>query len=156
MAIPQEDLGPAWLRNEKSIDVRVDGLQTFAQALLEDLDKNFSTHVPQVYDVMSKQSCVGDGMFFAEMDTVRERHYECLTAVVNVLRDVAKGTYVVGKGAETVAQNYGDADNMAQVNVKDVDNVMKPGTPGPAAQATDATSSPVSPTDGGLTDKGVE
>jgi hypothetical protein len=156
MAIPDEDLGPHWLRDEKSIDVQVEGLKSFSKALLEDLDKNFGTHVPQIYDVMSKHACVGDGMFFAEMDEVRNRHYECLTSIVNLLRDYASGTYAVGKGADTVAKNYTDADSLAHVKVTDVQKVMQPGTPGGTTQATSATSTPVTPTDPALTDKGVQ
>jgi hypothetical protein len=151
--IPDDDLGPAFLRDDVTIDVQVDGLRSFAQALLQDLDKNFGTHVPLVYDVMSKHACVGDGMFFAEMDEVRNRHYDCLTSIVNLLRDYATGTYAMGKGAETVASKYADADSMAHVKVTDVQRVMQPATAGaPVTASTPA--APVS-TDG-LTDKGIQ
>ena len=163
----KEDLRPRWLRDEVSIDVQVEGLKSFSKALLEDLEKNFGTHVPQIYDVMSKHACVGDGMFFAEMDAVRNRHYECLTAIVNLLRDYASGTYAVGKGADTVAKNYSDADATAQVRVSDVDSAM---IPGGTAHLTSAASTPVTPStpvsqsdltpstssDPTLTDKGVQ
>ena len=154
--MPDEDLGPAFLRDEVSIDVQVDGLRSFSQALLQDLEKNFGTHLPQVYDVMSKHACVGDGMFFAEMDEVRTRHYECLTSIVNLLRDYATGTYAMGKGAETVAKNYGDADSMAHVKVSDVENVMQPTTTGPTVHTMSSTSTPIPASDDGLTDKGVQ
>ncbi|HEV7899907.1 MAG TPA: hypothetical protein VGP31_18895 [Planosporangium sp.] len=152
--IPEEDRPPAWLRDEKSINVQVEGLQSFAKALLADLDKNFGPHLPQVYDVMAKHACVGDGMFFAEMDAARQRHYECLTSVVNLLQGYATGTYAMGKGAETVAQNYTDSDDMAKVRVSDVHHVLKAGTPGANYHTTQATSSPVTASDSGLTDKG--
>jgi hypothetical protein len=154
--IPDEDLGPHWLRDEVSIDVQVEGLKSFSKALLEDLDKNFGTHAPQIYDVMSKHACVGEGMFFAEMDEVRNRHYECLTAIVNLLRDYASGTYAVGKGADTVAKNYTDADSAAHVKVTDVQNVMQPGAPGGTAHATSANSTPITSSDPDLTDKGTQ
>ncbi|MGC9665658.1 hypothetical protein ACNTMW_03770 [Planosporangium sp. 12N6] len=154
--IPEEDRPPAWLRDNVTIDVQVEGLKSFSKALLEELDKNFSTHVPQVYDVMSKHACVGEGMVFAEMDTVVQRHHECLTAIVNLLRDTASGTYTMGKGAETVAVNYGDVDDAARLKASDIDQVIKPGTPGGEVHASDASSSPVSVSDGGLTDKGVQ
>jgi hypothetical protein len=140
--IPDEDLGPHWLRDEVSIDVQVEGLKSFSKALLEDLDRNFGTHAPQIYDVMSKHACVGDGMFFAEMDEVRNRHYECLTAIV--------------KGADTVAKNYTDADSAAHVKVTDVQNVMQPGAPGGTAHATSANSTPITSSDPDLTDKGTQ
>jgi hypothetical protein len=161
--IPDEDLGPAWLRDEVSIDVQIDGLRSFAQALLQDLDKNFGTHLPQIYDVMSKHACVGDGLFFVEMDEVRNRHYECLTAIVNLLRDYASGTYAMGKGADTVAKNYTDADSLAHVRVRDVDSVMQTTAPGGDVHVTSTNSSPVPAGSGavpagpdGLTDKGVQ
>jgi hypothetical protein len=154
--IPDEDLGPAFLRDEVSIDVQVEGLRSFSRALLQDLEKNFGTHVPQVYDVMSKHACVGDGMFFPEMDAVRNRHYECLTSIVNLLRDYATGTYAMGKGAETVAKNYSDADSLAHVKATDVDKVLKPETTGPTATTQTGTSTPIAASDGGLTDKGVQ
>jgi hypothetical protein len=153
--LPEEDRPPAWLRNDVSIDVQVDGLQSFSKALLEDLEKNFGTHLPQVYDVMTKHACVGDGMFFAEMDTVVQKHFECLTSIVNLLRDYASGTYAMGKGAETVAKNYGNADDLARVTVADVEQVMKPDASGPTVHAMEATSSPVAASDAGLTDRGT-
>jgi hypothetical protein len=154
--IPEEDRPPGWLRDEETIDVQVEGLQTFAKALLADLDKNFGPHLPQVYEPMAKHACVGDGMFFAEMDAARQKHYECLTSVVNVLQGYASGTYAVGKGAETVAQNYGNADDMAKVSATEVDHVLKPGTPGQTVHTTNATSTPITTSDSGLTDKGVQ
>jgi hypothetical protein len=147
--IPDEDLGPDWLRDTVSINVEVDSLKTFAQALLADLEKNFGTHLPQVYEAMSIHACVGDGMFFPEMDAARTKHYECLDTAVNLLRDHAKGTFAMAKGAEVVAANYGDADTLAQVRVRDVEHVMNPpvppGTPtaGPLSTFTTSTSEPV-------------
>lgn len=152
--LPEEDRPPVWLRDEKSIDVQVDGLQTFAKALLADLEKNFGPHLPQVYDVMAKHACVGDGMFFSEMDAARQRHYECLTSIVNLLQGYATGTYAVGKGAETVAQKYSDSDDLAKVRVADVRQALNEGTPGATVHPTMATSTPVSASDGELTDKG--
>src|SRR5262249_31411581 len=116
-------------------------------------------------------ACIGDGLFFAEMNEVRNRHYECLTSVVNLLRDYATGTYAMGKGAGTVAANYNDADSLSHAKVQDVDKAMKPGMPGPSAHAMSSGSAPVpsgsdqvpsgsdqvpSGSDGGLTDKGVQ
>src|SRR4051794_9529918 len=109
MRVP-EDLPPAFIRDDVSIDVQVDGLKSFAQAVLDDLDKNFGTHVPRVYDVMKRQACVGDGMNFIEMTDVVQRHHECLDAMVNQLQSYAQGTYAMGAGAKTVAHNYTDAD----------------------------------------------
>jgi hypothetical protein len=154
--LPEEDRPPAWLRNDVSVDVQVEGLQSFSKALLADLEKNFGTHLPQVYDVMTRHACVGDGMLFAEMDTAVQKHFECLTSIVNLLRDYASGTYAMGKGAETVARNYGNADDLARVTAADVEQVMKPGTPGGTYQMTEATSSPVTTSGTGLTDKGAD
>jgi hypothetical protein len=156
MRLPEDDQPPGWLRDFVSIDVQVDGLKSFSKALLEDLEKNFGTHLPQVYDVMTKHACVGDTMLFAEMDTVVQKHYDCLTATVNLLRDYASGTYAMGKGAEIVATNYTNSDDLARVTATDVEQVMKPDTSGPTVQVLDATSSPVAMTDGGLVDKGVQ
>ncbi|GAA1787752.1 hypothetical protein HC028_12940 [Planosporangium flavigriseum] len=153
--LPEEDRPPVWLRDQQSIDVQVDNLQSFAKALLADLEKNFGTHVPQVYDVMAKQACVGDGLFFQEMDLARQRHYESLTATVNLLRGYTSGTYAIGKGAETVAKNYTNADDLAQVTVSDVHKAMPQGTPGPATHALESASSPITASDSGLTDKGI-
>jgi hypothetical protein len=136
--IPDEDLGPRWLRDEVSINVRVDGLRNFAKALLEDLEKNFGTHVPQVYDAMSAHACVGDGLFFAEMNQVRTKHYKCLDATVNLLQAYARGTYALGSGADTVADKYDDADELAKAKAQDVERIMNPPTTG---QTTHATSS---------------
>jgi hypothetical protein len=154
--LPEEDRPPAWLRNDVSINVQVEGLQSFSKALLADLEKNFGTHLPQVYDVMTRHACVGDGMLFAEMDTVVQKHFECLTSIVNLLRDYASGTYAMGKGAETVATNYGVADDLARVTAANVEHVMKPDTSGPTFRATESTSSPVTASDGGLTDRGTD
>jgi hypothetical protein len=94
-------------------------------------------------------------MFFAEMDTVVQKHYECLTSIVNLLRDYASGTYSMGKGAEVIAQNYGDADDMARVKAMDVEHVMKPDTSGPTVHLTESTSGPVTASDAALTDRGT-
>jgi hypothetical protein len=155
--LPEEDRPPTWLRDTVSIDVQVEGLKSFSKALLEDLEKNFGTHVPQVYDVMSKHACVGENMLFAEMDGVVQKHYECLTAIVNLLRDYASGTYAMGKGAEVVATNYGNADDLARVTASHVEQVMKPATAGPTVHATQSGSSPVAAAEPepGMVDRGT-
>jgi hypothetical protein len=160
MSLPEEDLPPAWLRNEVAIDVQVDGLKSFSKALLEDLEKNFGTHVPQVYDVMSQHACVGDGMFFAEMDAVRTRHYEALNGIVQQLQAFTMGTYALGHGADVVATNYGHADNMARVTAQDVDKVMAPASGAPTAAAPTAGGGPSTATpsadSNGIVDRGTE
>jgi hypothetical protein len=148
--IPDEDLGPAWLRDDVSVNVEVDSLKTFAKALLEDLEKNFGTHLPQVYEAMSVHACVGDGMFFDEMNQVRTKHYECLDAVTTLLQNHAQGTYAMAMGAETVAKNYGDADALAKVKARDVEHVMNP-SPTTATMSTTA-----SVADTTIVDRGTE
>lgn len=154
--LPEEDRPPAWLRDTVSIDVQVEGLRSFAKALLEDLEKNFGTHLPQVYDVMTKHACVGQDMIFAEMDAVVQKHYECLTSIVNLLRDYASGTYAMGRGAQVVATNYETADGTVRATATEVEQVMKPDTSGPTAEATESNVSPVSASDTGLIDRGVQ
>ncbi|NJC70334.1 hypothetical protein HC031_11515 [Planosporangium thailandense] len=153
--LPEDDRPPAWLRDTVSIDVQVEGLRSFATALLEDLEKNFGTHLPQVYDVMTKHACVGQDMVFAEMNAVVQKHYDCLTAIVNLLRDYASGTYAMGKGAEVVATNYETADGTVRATATQVEQVMKPNTSGPTVEAMESNVSSVSLSDGGLVDRGV-
>jgi hypothetical protein len=153
--LPEEDRPPVWLSDTAPIEVQIEGLKSFSRALLEDLEKNFGTHVPQVYDVMSQHACVGENMVFAEMDGVVQKHYECLTAIVNLLRDYASGTYAMGKGAEVVATNYGNADDLARVTATQVEQVMKPDTAGPTFHAAQSVSSPVTASEPGLVDRGT-
>lgn len=155
MRLPEDDLPPAFIRDDVSIDVQVDGLKSFAQAVLEDLDKNFGTHVPRVYDVMKVQACVGDGMNFLEMTDAVQRHHECLDAMVNLLQNYAQGTYAMGIGAHAVATNYSDADAAAHVRVRDVQKALMPGSPGGSFSNVD-TSTHLSTTGDGLTNAGVE
>jgi hypothetical protein len=125
--IPEDDLGPQWLRDTKSINIEIDSVRHLAEALRQNLDQNFRTHLPQVYGAIQPGAQVGDSIASQSLYAMREKLAECLESTRNLVRAYDQGTNALAQAAQMIADRYGAADGLASDNATAVTAVLKTG-----------------------------
>ena len=86
MAIPDEDLGPVWLRDWQHIDADIQAMEDFANKLRADVETNYASHLTPIYDDMSTALPYGG---FSELDALLETHHQATQSTTNLVHDYA-------------------------------------------------------------------
>lgn len=130
MGIPDEDLGPVWLRDYGSLyniggdaagsgSVRADlpAMDEFASALRDNVDADYVPHARVVFDDMSVPA-YGNG--FPELAWALEQHRDVKSVAVNNVADHANGTAVFAEAIRGIAQRYRSSDAFAAAQLSDI------------------------------------
>jgi hypothetical protein len=148
MGLPEEDKGPAWLRDWASktghteldtftgsvdpdaLTVDIKTLVAFAKALQAEHESDFRPHVKMVFDQMSAAPAQPDARF-VELTETMTHHRDMLvqTSTALVRHDQAVMAFVAA--ADKISAEYRGADAMSSATVRDVNTQL--GTPPPAA-----------------------
>ena len=141
--IPEEDRGPAWLRDYGgSIEADIQRMEEFAQQLMGDVQNNYVPHMEEVQSDMLPEL---PGPFeFPELFEFMSAHRTIQADTSTRVWEVGDGTGGLATAAETVSRNYGQADAFSHARVRDVESALDqtnaaapppPGTQGaPASQ----------------------
>jgi hypothetical protein len=124
--IPEDDLGPQWLRDSKSINIEIDSVRHLAEALRQNLDENFRTHLPRVYGAIQPGAQVGNSVASHELVALREKLAQCLESTKNLVRAYDQGTNALAQAAKLIADRYGTADGLASDSAAAVTSVITP------------------------------
>jgi hypothetical protein len=160
MGIPDEDLGPQWLRDYGDVDVKVATLLQFGKSLMEELDKDYKPHVEKVFADMSAQDRITT-TDFVELADALGRHQTVRMETTTRLARHADGMFAFARIAEAVSNRYDEADAFASARAKDVDTLLAPANPAldngsvPAGTTSPSgTTAPSIPATGTTTDSG--
>ncbi|GIJ29637.1 hypothetical protein Vqi01_47990 [Micromonospora qiuiae] len=117
-------MGDEWLVDE-DIDVDIQQLKDFAQAIQQELEKNFQPSFENgVRPMLTVQVPFGSGGL-KEAAFFRGRHDESRMAVSHLMGDVMKGLAALSVAAMSISAEYLTGDALAQATNEDVLNAFE-------------------------------
>jgi hypothetical protein len=130
--IPEEDRGPAWLRDYGftdfgSIEADVAAMEEFAKKLSSDVEKNYVPHLASVTDAMLTQLPPAAATF-PELVDFLSVHRDAQDATQQNVYNFANGTYHFATAAKTISADYRGSDAFSHARVRDVDNAFDKAT----------------------------
>ncbi len=135
--IPDDDLGPQWLRDYGSIEADLKGMADFATALNDELERNYVPHRAKVNADM-QVPVASPASQFVELVELLQTHQRSQVMTTSLLTAHGDATYTFSAAAKTISTSYGDADGLAVARAKDVEAIIvdpAPPTTDPAASA---------------------
>lgn len=139
MGIPEEDLGPRWLRDYGSLydigdqnspgadggtGVRVDmpAMQDFASALQKNVEDDYKPHAHRVFDDMAVPA---EGQLnFLELWWALEQHDQVKIAATDNVANHGNGANVFALAAKDISNAYQDSDAFAAARLADVQKYL--------------------------------
>ena len=138
--IPEEDRGPAWLRDYGftdfgSIEADIAAMEEFASKLAADVEKNYVPHLAGVTDAMLTELPPAATTFPELVDFLSATRQAQGVTQQNVY-NFANGTSTFASAAKTISEDYRNSDAFSHARVRDVDqafdNVTQPDDRGDA------------------------
>lgn len=155
MGIPDEDLGPRWLRDYQTMydydiagrdtagtdggtGVRVDmpAMKDFASALHKNVDDDYNPHARKVFDDMATPT---EGQLnFLELWWALEQHDTVKMAATDNVANHGNGTKIFAFAADEISKRYQQSDAYAAARLQDVHQYLgtSPDQPPPATTPT--------------------
>lgn len=126
--IPEEDRGPAWLRDYGYTDfgdiaADIAAMEEFARKLAAEVQDNYAPHLTAVSDAMLTQLPPPAATFPELVDFMTAHHEAQETTQLNVY-NFADGTNHFARVAESIGSEYRGTDAFSQARVKDVDKAF--------------------------------
>jgi hypothetical protein len=126
--IPDEDRGPAWLRDYGFTDfgdiaADITAMEEFAKKLAADVQDNYVPHLTGVTDAMLTELPPPAQTFDELVEFMKAHHAAQIVTQQNVY-NFANGTNHFATAAQTISQDYRGADAFAHARVKDVDKAF--------------------------------
>jgi hypothetical protein len=123
--IPEEDRGPAWLRDYGytdfgNIEADIAAMQEFAAKLAADVQNNYAPHLRGVTDAMMTQLPIADPSFH-ELASFLEAHRAAQDVTHQNVYYYASGTDNLATVAHGVSELYRGSDAFARARVDDVE-----------------------------------
>ena len=146
--IPEEDRGPAWLRDYgytdfSQIEVDIQAMEKFAVQLAASVHDNYAPHLSTVTTAMSTR-IPEPPIDFVELWSFLFTHNEIQNVSHQNVYNFANGTQGFATAAEDISKKYSGSDAFAHAKVRDVDTALdRVGIP------VDPSSVPAAPTSGG-------
>ena len=135
--IPEEDRGPAWLRDYGTtdfgaIEADIRAMEQFAAKLAANVKDSYAPHLSTVSDSMLTRLPDPPGEF-VELLSFLTAHNEAQDVTHQNVYNYANGTQGFASAAADISKKYEGADAFAQARVTDVDRAFdKVGIPAPA------------------------
>jgi hypothetical protein len=135
--IPEEDRGPAWLRDYGftdfgSIEADVAAMEEFAAKLAADVQDNYVPHMNSVTNAMLTELPPAS-VDFRELGEFFSAHTAAQDVTQENVYQFANGTNDFAAAAQTISSDYRGSDAFAHAKVGDVDRAFDK-----AVQPTDA------------------
>ena len=126
--IPEEDRGPAWLRDSSYTDfgdiaADISAMEEFARKLAAEVENNYAPHLVGVSDAMLTQLPPPVATFPELVDFMTAHQVAQDTTQSNVY-NFANGTNHFAMAAETISSEYRGTDAFSQARVNDVDKAF--------------------------------
>jgi hypothetical protein len=126
--IPEEDRGPAWLRDYgytdfSQIEADIQAMETFAAKLAANVTDDYAPHLSTVTTAMSTR-LPEPPMEFIELWSFLFTHNDVQNVAHQNVYNYANGTQGFATAAEDISKKYGGSDAFAHARVRDVDNAL--------------------------------
>jgi hypothetical protein len=135
--LPEEDRGPAWLRDYGhtdfgDIEADIAAMEEFARRLAADVQDNYVPHLTGVTDAMLTELPPPAATFPELVDFMTAHQAAQDTTQTNVY-NFANGTNRFATAARTISAEYQGADAFSHARVRDVEAAFKAATPAPTS-----------------------
>lgn len=145
MGLPEEDKGPAWLRDwgtktgytdsdgltgyvdSDALAVDIEDLIAFSGALKMEHEEDYRPHLREVFDLMSADPAGPDASFI-ELTESMKHHFDMLVHGSTTLAAHDEAVMRFVEAARTIGEEYRGADAMSAAKVTDVESTLG-GTP---------------------------
>jgi len=140
--IPEEDRGPAWLRDYgftdfSQIEADVTAMEQFATKLAADVANDYAPHLSKVADAMMTP-LPAPPTEFVELSSFLIVHNDAQNATQQNTYNFANGTTEFANAARDISSRYQGSDAFAHAKVTDVDTAFsKVGIPTAPAEKGD-------------------
>jgi hypothetical protein len=123
MAIPEEDLGPAWLRDWTHIEADIKAMEDFAKKLKDEVTVNYAPHASKVHDDMMA-ALPPPPSEFGELVALLDTHHVSQQATSDLVHFYSNATGGMADAASKIGQQYGQADAFSSARVSDVNKAL--------------------------------
>lgn len=150
MGIPDEDLGPVWLRgygDGASIEADIRRLEEFGAALDAEVRENYVPHMEILQEDMMVE-LPNPAAEFAELASFLQTHQSAQQNTTNIVYTFRDATGGFAYAAQQVSAEYGNADAFSAARVSDVENALNQTAVAPVPPGAEAAP-------GGASDTGV-
>lgn len=123
MGIPDEDLGPVWLRdygNGASIEADIQRLEEFAAQLDAEVRENYVPHMEILQEDMMVE-LPSPAAEFSELASFMQTHQSTQQNTTNIVHTFRDATGGFAYAAQKVSADYGNADAFSAARVADVE-----------------------------------
>jgi hypothetical protein len=149
--IPEEDRGPAWLRDYGgTIEADIQRMEEFAASLEAEVKKNYVPHMRELQDEMvaDRPEVASD---FTELYSFMQAHRDVQQVASDSIWGVGDGTGRIANAAKIVSQNYANSDAFSYARVTEVERALDqtgvaPPTNGETQSPPKSGSEPTTPT----------
>lgn len=126
--IPEQDRGPAWLRDYGYTDfgdiaADIAAMEQFAKRLAADLQDNYVPHLTGVTDAMLTE-LPSPAATFPELVEFMTAHQTAQDSTQTNVYNFANGTNHFVTAAQTISEEYRGSDAFARARVADVDKAF--------------------------------
>ncbi len=126
--IPEEDRGPAWLRDYGYTDfgdiaADIAAMEEFAKKLAADVQNNYVPHLSGVTDAMLTQ-LPPPAATFPELVAFMTAHNEAQGITQENVFNFANGTNTFATAAQTISEEYRGSDAFSRARVGDVEKAL--------------------------------
>ncbi|GAA1588156.1 hypothetical protein [Actinoplanes couchii] len=127
MAIPEEDRGPAWLRDYDyadfgSIEADIQAMKEFAAKLTSSVEGSYAPHAQTVSDTM--MTALPAAPNFPELHLFLNAHDQVQLATQRNVYGYIDNTYRFATAAEQISDKYEGSDAFARAKVTDVQQYL--------------------------------
>lgn len=127
MGIPEEDLGPAWLRDYdysdfSSIEADIQAMKEYAAKLTSSVEGSYAPHAQTVSDAM--MTPLPQAPNFPELHSFLNAHDQVQLATQENVYNYIGNTYRFATAADQISDKYDGSDAFAQARVTDVQKYL--------------------------------
>ncbi|MEV4344812.1 hypothetical protein AB0J83_10075 [Actinoplanes sp. NPDC049596] len=126
--IPEEDRGPAWLRDYGTtdfgqIEADIQAMEQFAAKLAANVKDSYAPHLESVSESMGTPLPSPDGRF-AELASFLLAHRDAQDVTHQNVYNYANGTQGFASAASDISKKYAGSDAFSHAKVTDVDKAF--------------------------------
>ncbi|SDT76468.1 hypothetical protein [Actinoplanes derwentensis] len=130
MGIPEEDLGPAWLRDYDysdfgGIEADIQAMKEFAAKLTLNIEGSYAPHAQTVSDTM--MTPLPEAPNFYELHLFLYAHDQVQLATQKNVFGYIDNTYRFASAADQIGDKYSDSDAFSRAKVTDVQQYLGAG-----------------------------
>lgn len=122
MGIPDDDLGPAWLRDYGRIEADIEAMSQFARSLIDEIQNNYVPHASRVIADMESEHPLPA---FDELTRFLQAHRTASEASTDNVYWYIEGGTRLSNAAADVSARYADADAFSLARTEDVRHALE-------------------------------